>query len=588
MNTRSLLALAAVALVLVVYLGFFGLDEPGSKELRDIEKQLFIFNADSINRMEITGTAETILLMQGEGRKWAIEKPIQYPADRSRIGRVLSELEFAKRIATIDLGQFENPEEFVKQFGLAEPRIELKFRSDEHAYRLAIGNETARKGNFYAQIKSASRSDVIVIGQEIESLIDSGIDGWRSKRIFDFNTTAVTSVLLKDGGADVELIKEADKWAIKRPFSGPTEPASVVSYLGGILAARVDSFAPTDAAQLAEYGFNTPQVSLEIVTGEFSETLNIGNQLSDQENLFYAQVASKTAVFRLTGEFVSQVKMLLNRVREKRIITASLNDLERIQIQNRGYGWSMNKEAGNWKFSSDGKRVDIESVNQFYRDISAVKGVDFFEKSDQNRIEYQLASPEFSLTVSSSVSGEAQSSQSSMKQLRISEAQDGYRYIESDFVEFLVKIPEDTLPDFPEKRVSWLSKKLALPDQTVWKSIAWVIGPSTLKVTREENGEWPAQWNGRELDPEFLQRQMNLLAALEIVARGGSKQEAMPGALTLTLSTEEEDYQLEFSIPENRLAHFSLNGDPEAYVINEQDYQVLSVFPLEYGDSEKQ
>ncbi|MBX2825218.1 MAG: DUF4340 domain-containing protein [Gammaproteobacteria bacterium] len=553
-----------------------------------MEQQLFVFNADSINHVEVAGIDETVLLVRGEQLKWNMEKPVQYPADRARIGRVLSELEFAKRIATIDLEQFENPEEVIKQYGLTEPRIELRFRDEEHAYRLSIGNETARKGNYYAQVKSGTRSEFIVISQEIESLIDTKMDGWRSKRIFDFDTTSVTSLRLKNGGADVELVNEADEWLIARPYSGPTEANTVVSYLAGMLAARVEAFTSDDEARLADFGLNTPQVSLEIFTGELSETLNVGNQLTDRENLYYAQVTSKDAVFLLTGELVSQVKELLNRVREKRILTQNLNEVTGLQLQNGSTGWSMTREGEEWKFSSDGKPAEAEAVNSFYTKMGQVKGVEFFEKSEQNRSDFQLTSPELSLAILVPAEEASDAPQPEKYSIRISAAQEGHRYVESDFVGFLVKIPAKAIPLFPPSRLAWATKALELPASDSWKSISWDVEGSTLEIARDANGQWPQQWNDRVLDLNFLQRQIDVLQELEVIERLEVDAATLSGGLVLNVVTEEQQYQLIFSLPADRFSRLSVNADSEGYLIHERDYQLLAVFPLEYGDTESE
>ncbi|MEM6885175.1 MAG: DUF4340 domain-containing protein [Verrucomicrobiota bacterium] len=589
MNTRSLIALAIVALGLVAYLAFFGVGDHSSKEQAVLDQQLFSFNADLIHRMEITGTDETLLLVRNEQLKWELEKPVQYPADRSRIGRVLSELEFAKRIATLEVDQFDNPDEMIKQFGLAQPQFELRFRDDEHAYRLSIGNETARKGNFYAQLGSASQSELVVVGQEIKDLIDTEIDSWRSKRIFDFDTTSVTSVLLEDGGANVELQREADNWTIIRPYSGGTEPASVVSYLGGMLAARVNSFASTEDTQLAEQGLSAPEVTLEIGFGELRETLSIGNPVNEDGTQYYAQVSSKSAVFLVQGKFVTQMKDLLNRVREKHILSQSFNELSGLQIQKGGLGWSIVAKGGEWKFASDGKVVNVEAVNTFFTTLSKVKGIDFFEKSEQNRSEFLLTSPQLRVTLRPEGESAAASPDSLAKRINISTEQEGIRYVESDYLEYIVMISADALPVFPDDRVVWLQKDLGLPDSDQWESISWNAADTTIAIERGADGQWPSQWRERPLDHDFLNRQIELLESLEVLERVKLESASFGDhSLILSIVAGDSTYKLEFGLPEHRLSLFSVNQDREGYVISERDYQLLAVFPLEYSATENE
>ncbi len=588
MNTKSLLILVGIASALAVYLGLFGIDDPGTQELNERSKQIFYFKGETINRLELTTTKTNVLITRGKNEQWMLEKPVQYPADRSLIDRVISELEFAQRVATLDTEAFESIEESMKQMALVDPRVELRFRSDDHAYYLAVGNETAKKGHFYAQIKTGAQSEVIVINQAIADLLTAEDIEWRSKRIFEFETPVVTAIMLKNVGADIELLKEAGDWVIARPYSGPTEPMSVNSYISGMLSARVESFAQQEAVKLAEYGLNAPAVTLEIMSGETSETLNIGKQVPNEENLYYAQTTERNAVFIVTGEFVSQVRGLLTRVRDKRIITQPLNEITAIDIDQSKAKWKLQQGGDGWEFASDGKPLERELFNQFYAALLAVKGTEFLEKSDENRAAYGLNQPEITLTLSSKDPVEGETEKQYV--VRLSTEQDGCRYVDSDFVDFLVKVPVDLVPEFPISRELWLARRLPLPDAKTWKSITWQVPHSELSIRRDENGNWPATWEKRKLDIDFLERQIQLLSSLKITERVLLDDETEPirkSELGLIIETENDAYRLSFDIPKDRKVRLKLNNEEAGYVINEADYQLLAVFPLDQTATSK-
>jgi hypothetical protein len=585
MNNRSLIFLGSITLALIAYLYFFGLKDPGTEVLKEREKQLFQLDIATINRIEVNTVNGNLLLVRDNEKEsaWMIEKPFPYPADRNLIDRLLTELEFAQRKVKLDLDQFEDLADTTKKFGLEEPRIDLKIRSDEHIYRLSIGNETTRAGNYYAQAKTGNESEWVIIDDAIENIVKVDLNAWRTRRIFSFTTPSVTSILLKEAGTEIEVLKKGGTWEISKPFSGKTEPLGVISYLGGLLSARLDSFVASDAVSLAEYGLNSPQAILEIKSGEATETLTIGKQVSDQENSTYAKVSSKDSVFTITGEFVAQIRGLLTRVREKHIVTQSLADISVIDIKAADSQWGIVKKEGVWHFTADDKWVNEVALNTFYTGLITANAVEFFEKNGENRKSLGLLDPEFRLKVNPpafAAAGETATSSS----ISFSSLTNGHRYIESDEIGFILKFTAESLPIFPLDRSAWLQLKLELPEPSQWKSIAWEVPQGRLQIEKTASGVWPELWKDRKIDQNFLNRQIDLLANLEVLERvtlPNGERDIKNQDLTLVIETEQDSWRLAFNRPKAKLVLLCINNDSDAYVISERDFQLLTIFPLD-------
>ena len=133
---RSFIGLLIVALALGAYLYFVESKRtPGDDaEKRD---EVFAVEADAIEEVTVKSEAGDRTTLKKVGTDWQIVSPAHAPADAAEISGIttnLSSLEVQRLVE-------ENPSDLT-MFGLAEPRIEVAFKSGGEEERLLIGNKT--------------------------------------------------------------------------------------------------------------------------------------------------------------------------------------------------------------------------------------------------------------------------------------------------------------------------------------------------------------------------------------------------------------------------------------------------------------
>jgi hypothetical protein len=116
MKTSSLALIVLLTVLLLA--GIYLLDEDGQSS-RDPSagKRLFRIDREQISQITLVSNETSIQLLRAEEGSWKLDKPVQYPADRQSIGNLLTEIESASSIRTLDLDEVENVDRQMELFG---------------------------------------------------------------------------------------------------------------------------------------------------------------------------------------------------------------------------------------------------------------------------------------------------------------------------------------------------------------------------------------------------------------------------------------------------------------------------------------
>jgi len=597
MNNKSLLILASVTLVLVLYIVFFGKEDPGTDALREQAEQVMVFDRESVDRIEIQSHDATLLIGKKEGADWMIEKPLAYPASRDRIERLLSELEFSRKVATLDEKDFRDPEVAVNNMGLKDPRIQLKLWTKDGIRQLSIGGETARENQVYARSESGKRGQWMVIRKDVEDVLTGSVNDWRSKNLFHKESSEISGLILNGGGPDVEVVKEGGEWKIKKPFEAPTGPGRVQSYIANLLASQALAFGADDGADLAQYGLNNPRWTLTVQGVANKSVLRIGNAVSapkseeskeaTDEERFYAQLEANKVVLEIPRNLVDQISNLLFEVREKRVLPVSVAELRTLNYRAYGLDLALQRTNTLWDFADEELSASSPDVDEFLRGLQSARADEFLQDSEANRKAFGLEQPEIVIEVSKADSTEpaldGQGESGSF--LHISGVRDGVRYVRSSFTKFILKLADANLPDFPADRVVWLARTLEMPPREDIQLMTWEVPSGPLTLERGPDGQWPETYEDRPVDHEYLLRHYDILKTLQILDRRLVRDTDFKNSeFSFTLKSGDRVMAMQFSLPENQQVLMRLSNNPEGYILREEDYQRLKVFPLDYRE----
>ena len=154
------------------------------KSLNDLrDKRLLTFNQDKISRVELTAKNTTVEFGKNGQGDWQILKPQPYRADAMQVDELVRKLKEAK--VQIDGGKIANAT------FQAAPKIATVTITDNSGTQTAEIRQDKDK-NTYA--KSSATDAIYKIGADVADATNKSLTDFRSKKLFDFGFTELSSV----------------------------------------------------------------------------------------------------------------------------------------------------------------------------------------------------------------------------------------------------------------------------------------------------------------------------------------------------------------------------------------------------------
>ncbi len=264
MEGRQLRWIVALTAVLVLLTGVLWFSEPPEvqydpEETSEVVDDLELSEARSIrivrNADDRTGPIE---LSKREGM-WFVDAPFEAPAEPGHIVDILDAVRESRRGIPV-----EGPAE---RFGLAPPRAVLTVGMADGSERvLEVGDATPSDQRTYVFAKD--RSVAAVFGLPAEPLMKRASE-YRDHRIFDYDPSEVTRIMVRSGAGLLEATKNEHGWYLTG-FSR-ADLDKLDTWIVQFTNLRVDLF--TD---LPEDVPSDPQMIIEVETPDGIQPMYLG------------------------------------------------------------------------------------------------------------------------------------------------------------------------------------------------------------------------------------------------------------------------------------------------------------------------
>lgn len=309
MNKNTWITLGLLAVVLVVFLLVRG----GGDE---VAPSFELSGVSDLERVEIMlppgeDVPELIVVQRRGDGNWWLMRPEEALIDPD-IGAWFGSV-FAQPIGTddivIDAGR-------AASYDLAEDQaVQVALFSggrDRPVHEFLVGREieveqTGARRTFFKM----PGADVIYRGQQsFGHLLRLTPEEMRDRQIIDLRASAIDELII-DGDSSRHLVRHGDEWkhapakdeefgenASKDRQSEVLQVPQMVETLAGLRARRWASGVSRQAAGLQE----EPAATIEIVVGDRSTTLTIGNRVDQSSDRRYAEYSETEGIFELSSE----------------------------------------------------------------------------------------------------------------------------------------------------------------------------------------------------------------------------------------------------------------------------------------------
>ena len=272
------------------------------KAVSFLDKKLLEFDEKEVLELSLRSENETIQMVHEDNESWSILNPIKTSADLSTLNSLLFDLKEAQITEFIKIS-IDIPE----AFGLNAPNKSFSLKMKDGKTRtLQFGNHTSDGRQVFAN--RTGESTVFSISKDVVDKLFRSLHDLRNKKLLEFESNGVNTILLKTPDNLFELKKNNSEWHLEKPEKLDTQHIGhdLLWTLKGLEFNSIVS--PPLPEKLA--GLDTPTFTISLWKNdqENLSTLNVG-KLFDAEQEYIVQTGKQQ--YRIKNKSLNSIPLTL-------------------------------------------------------------------------------------------------------------------------------------------------------------------------------------------------------------------------------------------------------------------------------------
>ena len=386
MKFKTNIAIGAVFVALLAFVYFYEI-KGGEERRQEAEKskQLFVFQDDDAQRLELLRGDDALVLDKGTGG-WNLSAPMTDGADQEAVERYLRNLLECEREKVVVDSAAASAEQ-AAQYGLDAPRLKVRLQTEDGAEQVvAFGADSPTDRFTYAQLQGDNPEIFVVRAWRFDNLDKRAFD-LRDRRVLAFAKDEVMQVQRWGTGGAAVLVRAEPDWQMREPVAARADADAVNGLLDKIDQAEIEAFVAEDpdTTALASYGLGerASQVEIALLVGadRAEKRLAIGG--ADEQGRWYARDASRPQVFLVDSTLVQELTKSISGLRDKEPLRFERDQVERI-VLTRGTATAFVADkdtSGVWYLSEPvGRDAKSWKLNSLLSDLGQLEVEDFAEE----------------------------------------------------------------------------------------------------------------------------------------------------------------------------------------------------------------
>lgn len=386
-----------ILLLIAIPLGWYAYHDSKKGPVDDSPKRdkVFAVDADKIDELEIKSESGEKTTLRRKGSDWDIVQPVAAPSDQAAVSGITSNLSSVEIQRVVD----ENPAD-LKEFGLAEPRVEVAFKANGQQRRLQLGQKTPSGTDVYAKLPDSKK--VFLISSFLDSTFNRGTFDLRDKSVLKLDRDKIDALDVTAGGRTTRFEKKSGEWQIVQPPAGRAEFGAVDGLVSRVGSVQMKSIVP-DGTDLKKYGLDKPAATVRLGSGSSQAALAIGGPA--ETGSVYAKDLSRPAVFTIESSLVDDVKKEFSAYRQKDLFDARSFNTTRLEVVRNGQTTVFEKttvkdkdgkEQEKWRQVAPAARdVDAATIEALISAITGARATGFVDSTAKTGLD----KPELTVTL---------------------------------------------------------------------------------------------------------------------------------------------------------------------------------------------
>jgi len=322
---RSLILLIVIALPLG-WFAYRDYQKPAGDDGPKKDK-VFTVESDKIDEISVKSEGGERTRLQKSGTEWKIASAADAKPDTGEISGLTSNLSSLELERVVD----ENPPD-LKEYGLAQPRIEVAFKSGGQEHTLLIGQKTPPGTDLYA--KRADDKKVFLIPSHIEGTFNKSTFDLRDKSVVKVDRDKLDALEFTAGDRSSRFVRPAGEWQIAAPVQARADFSAIEGLVSRLAGLQMKSLVDTPDADPKKYGLDKPAATVKFGSGSSQATVVLGGKAA--EGTIYARDLSRPSIFTVESNVLDELKKDPSEYRQKDLFDARSFNATRIEIVRSG------------------------------------------------------------------------------------------------------------------------------------------------------------------------------------------------------------------------------------------------------------
>lgn len=174
------------------------------------------------------------------------------------------------------------------------------------------------------------------------------------EKVFGFEKAKVKELRLARRGSDeLRVVKQGKAWSLAAPLEAPADEGAVDSLLGSLESLVVEDVAADKAARLADFGLESPSLTLAVLLDGASEPVKLllGDKTPEGGGL-YAKLPTQGRVFTVASYLDSTFDKKPFDLRDRDLLHAKRDAVKTLTVEGPEGGFTLTRSGpGDWAFS---------------------------------------------------------------------------------------------------------------------------------------------------------------------------------------------------------------------------------------------
>jgi hypothetical protein len=211
------------------------------------------------------------------------------------------------------------------------------------------------------------------------------------EKVFDFDKTKATGLVVFAKDATTELSKEGDTWKITSPIKTDADKSTVDSLIDRLLSMKQKT--TVDDRDLEKYGLKNPKIRINLkVEGSPDVKLAVGED-NDFDGSTYVQTGTSPDVIQAEGGLKWALEKNTFDLRDKRVMSFEDKDVKAISVTAPKLTYSLEKADNKWKLVTPvAMAAEETAVNRILSGLRNLRAT-AFEEDAKDLSKYGLDKP---------------------------------------------------------------------------------------------------------------------------------------------------------------------------------------------------